>query len=208
MSRESTEKQPVTMILALSAMTLLLFLYPGAGSFFQLDSGHMFSQPWRLITCHFTHWNANHLLWDLLIFAVVGWICERLDPRSFLLCLFSSSVLISLGVWLGRPDIQFYRGLSGIDAGLYTLLAVHLVKRFGAGFRIPGYLALLGFLAKLLYETATGSMLFVEADPSFEPMPLAHLIGAVCGMIVGLSAQSLAVRLPVQEALTPSIPAR
>jgi rhomboid family GlyGly-CTERM serine protease len=47
--------------------------------------------------------------------------------------------------------------------------------------RLPAGL-LIGLLAKIGYEYATGATLFVGANAGFTPVPLAHLIGAAVGV--------------------------
>ena len=34
-------------------------------------------QIWRLVTCHLTHWNADHRLWDVVMFVVLSCVVER-----------------------------------------------------------------------------------------------------------------------------------
>ncbi len=47
-------------------------------------------QIWRLATGHFTHWNADHMAWDVMMFAVLGAMIERHNRWSYgcLLALF------------------------------------------------------------------------------------------------------------------------
>jgi rhomboid family GlyGly-CTERM serine protease len=146
---------------------------------------------WRLLTGHLTHWSFDHLAWDVATFAVLGFFCERRSRRRFLTCVLGSSALISAAVWLLRPDLAHYRGLSGIDSALFVLLATTLLR---AALRTRDHLTALATTAglaasaaKTTWELATGAALFVNASSAgFEPLPLAHLIGGAAGLLVAL----------------------
>jgi rhomboid family GlyGly-CTERM serine protease len=158
----------------------LLAQAPGVASRLELDRAAVArGEVWRLLTGHWTHWTLDHFLWDSLAFLALAVLCETLVPRRLLLAtVMGSALAVSAGVWLALPDIGAYRGLSGIDSALFVLLALTL----------PGKLArvaLAAFLAKILWEVSTGSILFAEAD-SFVPVPLAHLIGGAWGLAMSL----------------------
>jgi rhomboid family GlyGly-CTERM serine protease len=143
----------------------------------------------RLLTCHALHWSANHLAWDLAVFSTLGALCERRDRSRFVATLVSSALLIPLGVAVLHPEITHYRGLSGIDSALFGLFAAELARqrhREGdrAGTWVMG-LFLLGLAGKIGVECQQGGNLFV-ADQSFIPLPWAHAIGGVVGVILAL----------------------
>ena len=145
-------------------------------------------QLWRLFTGHLTHWNLDHLLWDVLAFFALGALIEQRSRRTFLAALGLSTVAISATLMVGQPALIEYRGLSGIDSGLFTAAAVLLFgevwrkgKKLLAGAIV---LAMLGFLAKIAYELTTGATLFVDsAAAGFVPLPLAHAVGGAAGIV-------------------------
>jgi rhomboid family GlyGly-CTERM serine protease len=153
-------------------------------------------QLWRVITGHWTHWSGEHLGWDLLVFAVVGGALELRGGRSvFLLCAVLSAVLISGGVWALRPEMVEYRGLSGIDCALVTLVAIDFLRQAirerqrGLGLAVAGLLV--GYLGKVTFELATGQTLFVDSGQGlFVPVPLAHVLGGAVGIALGLLTPS------------------
>ena len=95
---------------------------------------------------------------------------------------------IAVGVFL--PEMQTYRGLSGIDSAAFALLAVLILRDnvrtrrwYWAVFACAGFLA---FGAKIVFELATGGMAFVDGSAAgMVPVPLAHLIGAGAGVLAG-----------------------
>jgi len=107
-----------------------------------------------------------------------------------LLCVAASAVAIPLAVWVFLPEMQTYRGLSGIDSAAFALLAVLIFRDnvrtrrwYWAVFACAGFLA---FGAKIVFELTTGGMAFVDGSAAgMVPVPLAHLIGAGAGVVAG-----------------------
>jgi rhomboid family GlyGly-CTERM serine protease len=147
-------------------------------------------QVWRLVTGHWTHWSPDHLFWDVATFGALGLLAERRSRASFLACTLSSAVAISAALWFLRPDVLTYRGLSGIDVGLFTLVATGMFRDARAARHRPtaavAVVALSAFALKLTWELAAGSALFVDAaSAGFQSLPLAHAIGGAVGALGG-----------------------
>ena len=160
-------------------------------------------QWWRALGGHWTHWSADHLIWDLVVFAAVGALLEARGRRLRLVaCSAAAALVISGGVWLLEPGIGEYRGLSGIATALFTLLALDLLReslRAGRrGLAAVLVAVLVGSLAKLALEIAAGGTLFVDAaSAGFVTVWLAHLLGAGVGAIFGVTSPGLAAEGPV-----------
>jgi rhomboid family GlyGly-CTERM serine protease len=143
---------------------------------------------WRLVTGHLAHWNADHLLWDVAMFATLGVILERRDCTSFTLAIIASIMAISAALWFGHPAINQYRGLSGIDSALFTHAAIRLTieawrtrRQMVCGLAL---FAVVGFTAKIVYELVSGNTFFVDsADAGFVPLPAVHVIGGLVGAL-------------------------
>lgn len=174
---------PASLLLALPA---LFFQIPGWAGRLQLDFAAVSrGELWRWVTCHWTHWSLDHLVWDLGAFLLLAALCEcRGGRRALLAAVASAALLIPAVLWISMPAMGSYRGLSGIDSALFVLAAV-LVFREEPGKRPLAVLAVAAFLAKALYESAAGEALFTEPAGSFVPAPLAHLAGGVCGLLAG-----------------------
>jgi len=166
----------------------------------------MHGELWRLFTGHLTHFSADHLKWDLVVFVALGSLVELRNRRHFLGCVVGGALAISLGVaWL-QPQFTSYRGLSGIDSALFGYLVVDIWKlsraeglcwsAFAAG------LAMTLFIAKIGFELITGRTVFVEVDSNFAPVPLAHLIGAVVGGVGSWSLFFCSMQQVPHESLT------
>jgi rhomboid family GlyGly-CTERM serine protease len=179
---------PVTILCAVAVG--LLAAWPGGAALAEFDRGAIGAgEIWRFATGHLVHWNAEHLVWDLAVFVLLGVICEARDRKAYVATLVVSAAAISAGVLWLRPDMRFYRGLSGIDSALFVLAAaLFAADARRAGDRRGwwcGVAALGAFAIKVGYEAATGSTIFVDsAGAGFEPMYLAHVIGGIAAAVV------------------------
>ncbi len=175
----------------LSVLAGWLYLSPELAGRLEYDRTAIAAgELWRLLTGHWTHWSGEHLFWDLLVFAVAAALWERLGRRRRLLaCLLCSALAISLALWVLLPQVALYRGLSGLDCALVTALAAESIRRARAR-RRPGVAlalacVLAGYLFKIAFELATGSTLFLDAAAApAANVPLAHVVGGVCGWAV------------------------
>ena len=170
----------------LAAAALAAAAWPGAAELLELDRARVAAEPWRLVTGHLVHFSAAHLGWDLVVLLALGWVCERRWPLRTTLVLLLAIPIVPV-LFLGLvPELETYRGLSGLDSTLFVLLAVGLWREGAskAARALPAAVGL-GFLAKVGFEAVTGQALFVDAAGLFEPVPLAHLVGGVLGLLVG-----------------------
>jgi len=181
----------ISVTLPLSVLTLVLWLLPGAAAEqLQFDASRLAAgELWRIGTCHFTHWSGEHLAWDLIAFVVLGRMCDRRAPGRLMACLACAGMTIPLVIGLYQPEM-IYRGLSGLDSALFTLLAVLLMgEKLASGdwrvFLLPAGM-LIAFAAKITYECISGGAIFV-AGGEMVAVPLAHVVGGLVGIIVGMS---------------------
>ncbi|MFQ5732226.1 MAG: rhombosortase [Planctomycetaceae bacterium] len=189
---ETSNRFPIV-ALCIAGAALAVGAFDSVADLLQFDrSAIEAGQSWRLLTGHLTHWSWDHVFWDLAVFAVLGSLCERENRARFVACVAASAILISAGVWCVLPGLETYRGLSGIDSALFALLAGSVLRDAIAERRwswLVGTLLLLaGFLGKTVFEIATGTTLFVDsAAANMLPIPLAHIIGAVVGLGLGIA---------------------
>jgi rhomboid family GlyGly-CTERM serine protease len=146
---------------------------------------------WRLVSCHWVHLNADHLLWSTLTFFVLGALCEIMDRGRFVATLAITAIFIPIAVWIVMPHLEVYGGLSGLDCSLYTLLIFLFIKREGPichRIWIIFYTMMLALLpAKIIYEMTSGLTIFVNnIHSNMVPVPLSHLVGGVVGLTVGV----------------------
>ncbi|WP_442507477.1 rhombosortase [Novipirellula sp. SH528] len=180
---------PVTAVL--SAIAIAAYAFPSLTAGLQLDFASVTSgQWWRLLTGHLTHFGGGHLFWDVLMFVVLGAACERQHPKLFAVSLIVMALGISATIMLACQDVSGYRGLSGIDTGLFVWFIADQIRQslanrdrmFASVWTATGML----LVGKLVYEFTTGEILFVNAE-GFKPLVESHLAGATFGaMFAGL----------------------
>lgn len=179
------------MTAAFGAAVLLAFVFPGIPEMLQYDRSALAEgEWWRSLTGHLTHWNGDHLFWDLSVFVILGTLCERASRRIFGAAVAASALLIPLAVWMFHPGMELYRGLSGIDSALYLTAGVCLLRERGSARGVPGLfvmaVVLTAFCFKIGYEFFTGLTVFVADQTGFVPVPVAHLAGAAAGAAAAL----------------------
>ena len=184
--------KPAPLVWALGLGSILATVVAGLPSLVEYDAVAIGSgQIWRVFTGHLTHWNLDHLFWDVGVFLALGTLCEWHSRRATLACIIGSALATSLVMYLTLPEITTYRGLSGIDTGLFTLLGVQVYRDSRKDgdrtvrWLIAGIAAAL--LAKLTFEIVTGCTLFVDHQQAhFIPLASAHILGAVTGILTGV----------------------
>ncbi len=174
----------ITTVLCLLA--ILAHVSPTLTLALQLDFAAVSNgQWWRIWTGHLTHYGGQHLLWDLLVFAVLGGACERQFQHKYFPALLLTAAGISAAIGLLCEDISIYRGLSGIDTGLFVWFVGDQLRQSFAGrdeVLVALWIVMVTLLlGKLYFEAQTGSLLFVDAT-SFTPLVESHVVGAGIGV--------------------------
>jgi|GEM_PF-880375 len=168
---------------------------------------------YRLLGGHLTHWSWKHLGYDLAAFLILGVAVERRSRLRWGLCVVGTALASSSLLWVLRPEIAAYRGLSAIDSALFAAFAVELaaeawrsrgsdtspVSRLAA-LALPGLL-----VAKMLYETVTGTALFAHVG-GITVLPELHLLGALVGALALGFPPGTSPPIPIERAGRPSDP--
>ncbi len=189
----------VAVTLSLAALAAAVFAFDSAALFEFSRTQIVAGEWWRIFAGHLTHWSADHLGWDLMMFVVLGAVLERRSRAGFLGVLVASAVAISAAVYWIQPEFELYRGLSGVDSGLFVAVCVGMLadarrEKDRLTFAVATAM-LIGFVAKTAFEYATGTTLFVEcAAAGFTPLALSHLAGAIAGAAaVGIAKSASSV---------------
>ena len=178
-------KYPFTTLVSITA--LLAYALPPLAAGLQLDLALACEgQWWRFWTGHITHYDGNHLFWDLVMFVVLGAACENRHPRRFATALALMMAGVSAAITVFPDEIVAYRGLSGVDTGLFVWFAADQIRQsIAVRDRLVAAIWIVpcvGLIAKLIWESMSGQMLFVDSA-SFRPLVESHLAGAVIGAL-------------------------
>lgn len=181
-------KSSILLPLLPAVAVVAIYLLPNFGDYLEFKRQLIGAgEVWRLLTGHFTHFTFEHLIWDVLTFAVLGVICCKRSRLEYLTVCVVSVVAISLVAWYACPGMEAYRGLSGIDTALYCYIALTmggdaLYHKHYAVF--AGIVSLLIMMfGKTLYELVSGQALFVHCN-QFSALPQAHIAGFISAGLV------------------------
>lgn len=149
---------------------------------------------WRLVTGNLVHWSAEHFVLDVGAFIVLGLLYEppfkraRMAFGSFLLF---DALAIGAAMFALLPDMNVYRGLSGVDSGAF---AAALFVEAAQARRDPRRWFFLApaiavFVAKIGFECWTGELFFGTSSLGDlgQPVPLSHATGAVAALLYAVS---------------------
>ena len=180
-----------TLLFSLPAVGI--FLFPAAAGLLQYQRPAIIQgEFWRLFTQHWTHWNADHLFWDLATFVGLGIACEGRDRTGFLRVTVVSGLLISLSLFVIQPGLMICRGLSGIDSALFGFLITDLFlghRRTNQPVKYVCFFAGAAFFVKTVIEIHTGATVFVNSQTNLMvPVPIAHLAGFLTGRLLATPA--------------------
>ena len=143
-------------------------------------------EVWRVFTGNLVHWSPDHFALDVGVFLIVGMLYEPVLRQSWLWLIFGSGFAVGFAVFLLQPNLAIYRGLSGVDSGLFAAalgIECLLARREWRRWLWVGP-AVLIFVSKLLYECASGKLFFgTESLGNIgEPVPLAHVAGVFAAL--------------------------
>jgi rhomboid family GlyGly-CTERM serine protease len=158
----------------------------------------LFSQPWRLLTGHFTHLSLLHAMVNCVaLILLTRLFAERMRAWEQWVVILGAPVGISLVFWIAMPGLIWYRGLSGDLHALYFAgCVIWLLTSNGRARWLPMAAIAAGAIKVLLEQPCSET--FPWANWSGAPVvPQAHLIGGLIGSAAGLW---LAARRKKQQA--------
>ena len=177
--------------------SILATVSPGLSSIFIFDrSALLRGEVWRLSSCHLVHFGSIHLAYNLLAFGAAGWIIERKGyPRFGWLCL-AMAFFVSTALFILKPEMAFYGGLSGMACGSIFYGALMGAGEGGA-WRKTCLLVLLFLLLKIGVEMLTAdSLLPYWGTAAFVPVPLSHVAGVTAALSSSRSSLPAWIRAP------------
>ena len=138
---------------------------------------------WQLVTSHFVHASATHLLLNLAGTGVVaGAVAHALSGKKWLIVGGVVATGSSVGVLLLQPDVRVMAGLSALLHGLLATGATVEVRR---GERI-GWVFLALLAMKITWEQIAGPTPLTRSLLSGDIAIAAHACGTLVGLITGL----------------------
>jgi rhomboid family GlyGly-CTERM serine protease len=170
----------------LAALLVALELL-GAGDALEYRRAVAFSEPWRLLTGHFVHLSFLHALLNAVALLLLGRLfADRMRPAAAWAILLAAPIAISLVFRLALPELEWYRGLSGVLHALFFAGCIAWIAAVSGRARWLPIAALLAGTAKVLVEQPWDASFPVHEVLRIAVVPQAHLAGAVVGAAAGL----------------------
>jgi rhomboid family GlyGly-CTERM serine protease len=171
-------------IVVLAVLAAELFLPAGM---FEYRRALAAREPWRLLTGHFVHLGFLHALLNCVALVLVGHLfADRLTARGFFGILGIAPILISILFLVAMPELDWYRGLSGVLHALFFAGCVVWIEATTGRARWLPIAALIGGTVKVLIEQPWDGSFPVHEVLRAAVVPQAHLIGAIVGTAAGL----------------------
>jgi rhomboid family GlyGly-CTERM serine protease len=141
-------------------------------------------QWWRLLSAHFVHIDLNHAMLNSLGLVLMWALFVRdYSPWRWAAIYCGSAIAVSVGLWYGNPELQWYVGASGALHGVMTAGTIaHLRRR-----DLDGWILAVFIVGKLAYEQSAGALPFAGTSNTIVD---AHLYGAVGGSVLALLLNS------------------
>jgi rhomboid family GlyGly-CTERM serine protease len=152
------------------------------------------AEPWRVWTAAFEHLSGRHLAANVVGCAVVAAFgaAARVPTRS---------VWAWIAAWpLGhlalalQPVLARYAGASGVLHAGVAIAAWQLLRHDRGSRRWIGAAVMTGLIVKLLLERPWGAPTQTVAGWDFAVAPLAHMTGAIAGIVCAALADALGPR--------------
>jgi rhomboid family GlyGly-CTERM serine protease len=170
----------------LAALLVALELL-GAGGALEYRRAVAFAEPWRLLTGHFVHLSFLHALLNAVALLLLGRLfADRLRAWEAWTIVLGAPVAISLAFRLAMPELEWYRGLSGVLHALYFAGCIVWVAATAGRARWLPIAALVAGTVKVLVEQPWDASFPVHEVLRIAVVPQAHLAGAVVGAAAGL----------------------
>ena len=173
----------LTLLLVLGS--LLIFLLPSIANYLVYDREYILAgEWWRVLTAVGVHFSWSHLVYNIVILLLAGWLLERESRSHFVWLVLITSVLSSLYFLFYLPEMKNYAGLSGIISAIAVFVCLMNIRK------VPKtkwlWITILTiFIAKVIYEGVMQEAFYVSyASEQIHVVPSAHIIGAMVAIVM------------------------
>lgn len=181
------EKKQKSIIMGLPIFPILIILVsllssvlPELSSVFIFDrSALVRGEIWRMFTCHFVHFSYPHLSYNIFAFGIAGYVIKKKNYPHFCLLYLCLAFTISISLFILRPTMNYYGGLSGIACGALYYIALKGIKEPSPWKRICVLIVFFLPIKIALEIYNNTSVLPYWEHQSFVPMHTSHIIGCL-----------------------------
>jgi rhomboid family GlyGly-CTERM serine protease len=138
---------------------------------------------WRLLSSHFVHFTPVQLAYNLLVFGIAGSIVERKSRLDFGILCIAMALVISTTLFILRPAMIYYGGLSGLACGFIFYCALLGFTESGP-WKVISKLIIILLPIKIFFELYnSASILPYWGQQNFVIMPISHITGVAVSLI-------------------------
>lgn len=138
---------------------------------------------WRLVSVHLVHFSPTHLTFNIMAFAVAGWLIEKRAYPKFGLLLFLMALSISISLLLFKPELRYYGGISGLVHGALYYLALFGTNEQQPWRQISWIIVLVLPLKVALEIYQENSLLTTVFTETYITIPLSHMVGIFVALL-------------------------
>ncbi len=179
------ERMPWWTLGLLSAL-LIAQCSPGTADFLVYDRAAVSGgELWRMVTGHFVHFSASHLLNNLVVLLPAVWLVETRYRRDVGPLFVGAASAIGVAIFVGEPHILQFGGASGISLAFLCYACLRGLHE-GQRWRMVCMILLAVICAKFAAEWAGWHLRDWQENESFVPVMLSHVVGAATGAAVYL----------------------
>lgn len=169
---------PLCTLVVLS-MSVLASFWPAATEMLVYDrQAIQVGEVWRLLSGHLVHFSLSHLVGDLLVFGVAGYLIERQLGRQVGWLYLAMDTAIGSALWVLDPALVRFGGLSGLAYGNVFYVAASMAHRRTPASPAAGAL-LIVLLLKIVRDFSEPASILDALSQPFVTVPLSHLVGVL-----------------------------
>lgn len=147
---------------------------------------------WRVLSGHMLHGGFAHWASNMAGFALILFIyAKQVTGQSLVLAILELSLMISAGLFIWNPGIDWYVGFSGVLHGLFAMFAMQAMFNGSHGHGLAAAL----LVVKIAYEQLQVSIMGTQALIGLPVITDAHLYGALSGLVLVLVHRSYGCRV-------------
>lgn len=135
---------------------------------------------WLALSGHLVHISWSHWTINMVGLAVVAILFSKYcGIKQWIAVTIFSALAIATGLLWLKPELMYYAGLSGVIHGLFVYGVLSEIRTNPKS----GYILLVLFITKLIWENFSGALPGSEALTGSHVITEAHLFGAVGGTL-------------------------
>jgi membrane associated rhomboid family serine protease len=167
--------------------------------YWSLTSTALHGEPWRLWTGHIVHYGPSHFFPDSIALVPPLLLLAPKHRLRTIVWGLALAPLISLAILAAVPGVE-YRGSSALAVTIWVLAPLLYFNRHPYSDQrvqsAPAYVLLTFCTLKLILETFTSFRLGFTDVP---PLPLAHWLGAIAGVMTFIFLRAKLVHTAIRE---------